>query len=368
MKLAYILDTFPSLTETFIAREIAALRRRGLEIEIFALQAGPGAGSLGPVSWSRRAWGALERLRGRAREHYFKAVGTDWWHTNKTHPALRGISHIHAGWASHPAFIAWGAAEAAELPWSFSGHARDLFVAGAALPEKLEAARFASVCTRAGQQFLQQQVPSCAAKVLYAPHGLEIAAYPFHTPDLAAPMRLLSVGRLVEKKGFAVLLDALAILQTQGQPFQATVIGGGPLHDALVRRRDALGLDKHVTFTGAQSEADVRAAMRAANCFVLPAIVASDGDRDGLPNVLLEAAACGLPLVATPVGGIMDLLDETVGYLCEPNNAAQLAATLRRVCADKAATLRLCQQARARVEAQFDVDRNVEWLIQAFMA
>lgn len=367
MKLAYILDTFPSLTETFIAREIAALRRRGVSIEVFALQAGPGAGGLGPVSWSRRARGALERLRGPARAHYFKAVGADWWQVNKNLPAVRDITHIHAGWASHPAFIAWGAAETAGLPWSFSGHARDLFVASSTLPDKLQAARFAAVCTRAGQQFLQQQVPACAAKVLYVPHGLEMAAYPFRQPDLQAPMRLLSVGRLVEKKGFSVLLEALAILKAQSQPFQATIIGDGPLREPLIRRRDGLGLDMHVTFTGAQSADTVCAAMQAANCFALPAIIASNGDRDGLPNVLLEAAACGLPLVATPVGGITDLLDKSVGYLCEPNDAANLAVMLRRVFENKDRTLEMCQQARARVEDRFDIERNVEPLARAFM-
>ncbi|MBV9468814.1 MAG: glycosyltransferase family 4 protein, partial [Abitibacteriaceae bacterium] len=275
---------------------------------------------------------------------------------------------IHAGWASHPAFIAWGTAQEAGLPWSFSGHARDLFVEGASLKEKLQAAQFTAVCTRVGQQFLQKEAPQFAAKVLYVPHGLDMAHYHFQVPALDNEMRLLSVGRLVEKKGFRVLLDALSVLQWQGHQFQTTIIGDGPLQQELVARKNVLGLAEQVTFTGAQTQAEVRAAMAQANCFVLPAIIAHDGDRDGLPNVLLEAAASGLPLVSTNTGGITDFLDASTGRLCPAGNAEALAATLLQVFQDKAETLNMCQAARQRVEEQFDIGRNVEQLAKAFSA
>jgi glycosyltransferase involved in cell wall biosynthesis len=188
-----------SLSETFIAREIEALRRCGFTIEIFALQAGQGAHPLetGGAALNRAVRG-LDTVRS-GRDAAFSRLGVRWW--NSVQSQFR-FDWIHGGFASHPADIAWGAARAAGLPWSFSGHARDIFVDNTAVARKIEAARFVSVCTRAGQEHLQRLAPSQTEKILYVPHGLPLAHFPFRDVELSASRALLSVGRLVEKKGF----------------------------------------------------------------------------------------------------------------------------------------------------------------------
>ena len=369
MKIAYILDTYPSLTETFIARELEALRRRGFEIEVFALHCGAGAHVIPPLPASEQVKGLMERAFTRgARPAYWKRLGAALWHDAQRHGPMQGVLHIHAGWSSHPAFIAWGASEAGGLPWSFSGHARDLFVEGALLGQKLESARFASVCTHMGEEFLMERMPEKAHKVLYVPHGIEVQQYRFCIAALQSPPRILSVGRLVEKKGFHYLLQALVLLKEQRRRFEATIIGEGPLHLDLQRQCAEAGLCTAVNFAGAQTHDQVLAAMHDANCFVAPSVVAGDGDRDGLPNVLLEAAACGLPIVATRAGGITDFLDAATARLCPPADARALAMAISETFADAGSTHIRCAAARARVEERFDVEKNIERLARSFQS
>ncbi|HEX8237365.1 MAG TPA: glycosyltransferase family 4 protein [Abditibacteriaceae bacterium] len=369
MKIAYVLDSYPTLSETFIAREIEALRRCGFVIEIFALRAGDGAHPVeasGSSTFSR-AVRVLERACC-GREAAFARMGAQWWHSVGS---KFGFDWIHGGFASHPAGIAWGAARAAALPWSFSGHARDIFVDTASLAQKIGAAHFVSVCTRVGQQHLQQLAPAHAGKILYVPHGLGVEEYPFQ--DVFArplqantPRRLLSVGRLVEKKGFLVLLRALSILRSHEYSVQASIVGEGPQRRVLEREIARLELRGIVRLEGSQSHEGVRRQMQRCHCLVVPSVVARDGDRDGLPNVLLEAAACGVPLVASRVGGVSDFLDESTGRLAAPGDAQTLAMLIQQTFEEPEKTHELCRAARRRVEADFDLERNIQLLAQAF--
>jgi glycosyltransferase involved in cell wall biosynthesis len=258
------------------------------------------------------------------------------------------------------------------LPWSFSGHARDIFVDNAALARKVEAARFVSVCTRSGQEHLQALAPTHVEKILYIPHGLQTALYPFREVELSASRTLLSVGRLVEKKGFGVLLQALSILQAQGgsrsheYSITANIIGEGPQRRILERTIENLGLGDTVHLCGAQPHEEVRQQMQRCDCFVVPSVVARDGDRDGLPNVLLEAAASGAPIVASDVGGVTDFLDESTGRLAAPGDASALAALIRQTWDKPLQTQEMCRVARRRVEEKFDVDVNIQLLARSF--
>ena len=365
MILAYLLDTFPSASETFIAREIEALRRRDFEVRIFALHAGDGAQPIEAPSnsVSKVKDGLNRKLRG---AKYFEELGANWYRRERQ-STLNGVTHIHAGWASHPAEIALGAAQESGLSWSFSGHARDLWVDGRDFERKLQTAVFATVCTRAGQRLLAQSAPLLAHKVLYAPHGLELSRFGFQSRAYQGdgPLKILGVGRLVEKKGFAVLLQALALLREENCEFYAAIIGDGPLRDELAAQTCKLKLDDTVQLVGTQSLDEVIAAMHEADCLVLPCVEARDGDRDGLPNVLLEAAACGLPIITTTAGSITDFLDATTAYLCEPDDARSLAAGIREMAADADTTRALAASARERVENLFDIDHNIEVLASA---
>jgi glycosyltransferase involved in cell wall biosynthesis len=367
MTIAYLLHTFPSLSETFIAREIEALRRRDFEVQVWAMNAGEGAHALPAENWKNRGAKLAAKIGGpEAQQKYFQEMGARWWRDNAE--LLRDVQHIHAGWASFPAELAQGAAQIAGLPWSFSGHARDLWVEGRGLDAKLRSARFAAVCTRAGQRLLAQQAPDAAHKVLYAPHGLEMSRFEFlpRTMEMDAPLKILSVGRLVEKKGFVVLLQSCALLQAEQFDFYAVLVGEGAQQGELEQLKMQLGLDERVQLVGAQSGEEVYAGMQEADCLVVPSVVADDGDRDGLPNVLLEAAAVGLPIVATNAGSITDFLDFTIARLCEPGDAEELASALREVRSDAQTTQTLARAARERVENLFDIDQNIEVLVQAF--
>lgn len=377
MILAYLLDTFPSASETFIAREIEALRRRDFEVRVWALHAGEGAY---PIEVPSNALGKVKggltrRLRG---SKYFEELGAVWYQRERD-GLLRGVEHIHAGWASHPAEIALGAAEASGLSWSFSGHARDLWVDNRDFERKLQTASFATCCTRAGQRLLAQSAPAHAHKVLYAPHGLEVSRFQFRSRAFEGdgPLRILSVGRLVEKKGFAVLLQALAILGDEEFEFYCVIIGDGPLHKELDNQARFVNLeyadstnhaDALVHLVGAKSFEEVVEAMHEADCLVLPSLEARDGDRDGLPNVLLEAAACGLPIIATTAGSVTDLLDATTAYLCGPDDEDALATAIREMATDPTTTRALALAARERVENLFDIDQNIEIIARALQS
>ncbi|MDF2441196.1 MAG: hypothetical protein JWN98_2180 [Abditibacteriota bacterium] len=367
MILAYLLDTFPSASETFIAREIDALRRRGFEVRVFALHAGKGAQRLDvpAAPLGKVKAGLTRKIRG---PKYFEDLGAAWYQRERD-VGLRDVEHIHAGWASHPAEIALGAAEASGLSWSFSGHARDLWVDGRDFARKLQRASFATVCTRSGQRLLAQRAPDAAHKVLYAPHGLELSRFEFRSRVFRGegPLKILSVGRLVEKKGFAVLLQALETLARDNFDFYAVIIGDGPLRDELTKECQSRQLQKRVLFAGAMALDEVVDAMHEADCLALPCLQARDGDRDGLPNVLLEAAACGLPIVSTTAGSITDFLDVTTAYLCQPEDAAALISALRELAGDASTTRALALAARERVEELFDIDQNIKILVQALL-
>lgn len=360
MKIAYVLGEYPSLSETFIAREIAALEKRGFEIEVWALRAGEGARPI-PVA---RAARLAARLRG-ANDAHWENIGRDWARREKS--ALRNVAHIHAGWASFPAAIARGAAGVLRKPWSFSGHARDLWVEGENLAQKIGDAKFAAACTREAAAFLKTQAPQCARKILYAPHGIEISQYPFRAERaLHETVRALAVGRLVPKKGFWFLLEALRYDALQR--WEITVAGEGAQRGELQKQIARHRLQNRVRLLGAQPHAEVIAQMQRADFLVMPSTPAADGDRDGLPNVLLEAAACGLPIIATRAGAIEDLLDESGAHLCESGDALALYETMSDAAAHYQDCLQRAQNARARVVADFDIEKNVEVLTRALKA
>lgn len=336
MKIAYLFDTFPSPTETFLAREVAALRARGLEIEIWALNAGEGAHQ---IELPPRAL----KLAGAAK--FWRSTGGKL--AAQMQP--RRVTHVHAAWANHVADIARAAAAQAHLPWSFAAHAHDLWVSGGNWCDKLESARWATVCTRAGERELRQW----GDNVIYAPHGIPLENYPFQ-PWRAGPLRLLGVGRLIEKKSWPDFIEAAQNLNAQ-----VKIIGDGPLRAALPPS----------VLTGALPHEKVIETMRDwANCLVLPSRVDSHGDRDGLANVLLEGAALGLPLVSTTAGSATDLVNDETGWLCAPGDVAALTQTIAGVWADEAQTRRRCEDARQRVQSEFDVTRNVEILARTFGA
>jgi glycosyltransferase involved in cell wall biosynthesis len=350
MILAYLFDRFPSTTETFLSREVVALQKLGFQIEIYALEAGEATRRIETPP-------AALKLGGKAR--FWRTTG------EKLVPELQrhGITHIHATWANHITDIAMAAAQKSGLSWSFAAHARDLWVEGGDLKAKLASAKFGAVCTREGEAELLKH----GENVLYAPHGLPLADFPFKEWEKERETRVLGVGRLVEKKGWMDLVAA-AGLCAQLHPnahFEFQIIGEGPLRGWLEKQIAALQLS-NFKLSGALSPAEVVAAMQEANCFVMPSRRATDGDRDGLPNVLLEAAALGLPIITSDNEGARELVDEETARIFPATDAAALARALGSVRSLPGSTSERCRAARARVERDFDIEKNVEKLAEAF--
>jgi glycosyltransferase involved in cell wall biosynthesis len=275
------------------------------------------------------------------------------------------VRHLHAHFAHGTTTVTWLAAEIAGLPFSFTGHARDIYAQelnpGGLLRRKLRAARFAVTCTEANRRHLLAIAPEAAVHLVY--HGLG-ADFPRPTEDEPAVdplgngrLRVLGVGRLVEKKGFDVLVEACALLAAREVPFEALIVGQDDKHGGEVRRRiAALDLEERVRLPGPMGQEELSREYGRASVFCLPCRVLP-GDRDGLPNVLVEAMASGVPVVTTGVSGIPELVShEANGLIVDPNDPEGLADSLVRLHEDRELAVRLARAGRATVIERFDGD------------
>lgn len=396
---AFVLKGYPRLSETFIAHEIRALERRGLDIRIVSLRR-PTDRSLhrvheevkAPVLYLPeylvrepirvwRGWRAARKLRG-----YRRALHT-WLRDllrNPTSNRMRrfgqalvlvrelppGVTHLHAHFLHTPASVARYTSMLTGLPWSCSAHARDIWT----IPvwekrEKLAACEWTVTCTSINCEHLRTLAPAPnRVQLLY--HGLDVSRFPLgqrRRPQRdggsgSDPVVILSVGRAVEKKGYADLLEALAALAPTLR-WRFVHIGGGPLLPRLKARARALGLVDKVTWLGAQPHDEVIRCYREADLFVLACRVARDGDRDGLPNVLLEAQSQGLACVTTRLSGIPELIQDGVtGLLTPVHDRGALTAALARLIRDPQARERLGEAGRQRVAERFSFDAGIERL------
>lgn len=391
-KLVYVLGQFPSISETFILREMRALEEMGyhlIPLSIDPAAEGPvhadaevflsrtlyrprplSAASLGASikALAQHPFGFVSALLfvlrnaamhpGYARELVAAFLAACWFSGRLDRRAAR---HVHAHFASYPATVGLLLAELCSSSFSISCHAQDIFGDSTILlSRKLQEADFVTVCTRYGLERLQRNHSLTSSDKLHLiHHGIEAGklSQQRHV-GYRVPM-IVSVGRLVEKKGFPFLLQAAAILSGQGQQFELVIVGDGPMRDELERLAGGLGLRDKVVFTGHLSQEDLSQVYRRADAFCLASIVAADGDRDGLPNVILEAMAYGVPVVASNLSAIPEAVEhEETGLLAPPGTPQELAVQLDRALNDEALRARLIEQARIRVADQFDLLKN----------
>jgi len=382
-RVAYVLKVYPRLSETFIVNELLAHQRAGRKLEIFSLRP-PGdgrfhemIGEVGfPVTYvpsgglhaetlwdSMRgddldgAWPALADAHGADARDAYQGLWV-------ARAALeRRIGHLHAHFASAAGIVSRIAARAAGLTYSVTAHAKDIFhedVEQPVLAAVLSDARTAITVSDFNVAHLRAVAPSAALHRVY--NGVALDRFPFTSPA-RRPARILAVGRLIEKKGFGDLVDACALLAATGRRVECDIVGGGPLASVLAARIAEHGLQRQVRLLGARSQDEVRRAMADAAVLAAPCVVGSDGNRDGLPTVLLEAMALGTPCVGTPVTGIPEAIEHgRTGLLVGERRPAELAGALTRLLDDGALRERLAHAARARIERYFDVDRNAERL------
>lgn len=324
MRLAYFLGCYPQASETFIAREIAALRERGHEVDIFSLFAPDGNTTSGVEYGWDSPWARLQHRLFPLREE--RKLACEW----KKHLAVGNYQLVVAHFASLPSTIALRTA--LRLPMVISMHARDIYVEAQEMPEKMLHAAAVICCTKAAEQHLRGKFPQQADKISTIYHGLPskwLQEMPReHVFMSNEPLRLLAVGRMVEKKGYAVLLQAIKRCDF---PITLQLIGDGPLRRSLQTLRDNLNLTNTVDMPGWLNEKELLTEYKKADLFCCPSIIAADGDRDGLPNVLVEAMSCGLPAVASNISGIPEVIEHEVnGLLLPPGNIDALAAAISR--------------------------------------
>jgi glycosyltransferase involved in cell wall biosynthesis len=259
------------------------------------------------------------------------------------------------------------------VPYTLTAHAKDIYVGHPDdLRAKLREARAVVTCTEYNRQHLLSRYSrECGGKLYRVYHGLDLSPFRLatsHTPEPDDDV-ILSVARLVEKKGLDDLIAAVEILRLRGRRVRLEIIGGGPLRERLEAEAKHRGLEDHVQLLGAQPYEAVCLAYRRASVFALPCRVAADGDRDGIPNVLLEAVASGVPVVSTPVSGIPELIEcERSGLLVEPNNPGMLADALDRMLDSPELRTRLANAARAKLETHFSLDHCSARLLALFQA
>jgi glycosyltransferase involved in cell wall biosynthesis len=393
---AFVLKGYPRLSETFIAQEILGLERRGLDIRIVSLRH-PTDRATHPIHAEIRApvsylpeylhheprrvlagWRAARRLPGYAKAH---AIWRTDLRRDRTRNRVRRfgqacvlaaelppeITRLHFHFLHTPASVTRYAAIMRGLPFGGSAHAKDIWTSPDwEVREKLADLEWMATCTASGAAHLRDLAPD-PSKVLLQYHGLDLTRFPPPPArDGDGPFEILSVGRAVPKKGYDDLIDALARLPSDIE-WRFRHIGGGRELKALRRRAEAAGVADRVDWLGARPQSDVLDAMRRATLFVLASKIAADGDRDGLPNVLMEAQSQGLPVVATAVSAIPELIrDGETGLLTPPGDPAALAAALERLARDPALRARLGRSGAERVREAFDADRTLDDLATHF--
>ena len=396
--IAVVLKGYPRLSETFIAQEIRALERRGLDLRLISLRH-PTDRHLhavhreirAPVSYlpeylyqePRRVWRAWRAVR---QWPSYKAARAQWvrdWARDRTpnrgrrwgqalvlaHELPAEVERLYAHFLHTPASVARYAATLLGKPWCVSAHAKDIWHSTADWEkrEKLADCDWLVTCSAAAAAHLAALAPE-PGKVGLVYHGLDLARFPPPParPPGAGPLTILSVGRAVPKKGFDQLLAALARLPAE-LDWRFVHIGGGTARRRLKRMADRLGIAGRVVWRGAQPQEEILAALRQADLFVLASRVAKDGDRDGLPNVLMEAQSQGVACVATAVSAIPELIRHgETGLLVPPDDPAALAQAIARLARDPGLRARLGQAGLERVTAEFGHDAWIDRLAARF--
>jgi glycosyltransferase involved in cell wall biosynthesis len=395
---AYIFERYPVLSQTFLRREVAGVRDQDIHIQIHSLFSPDPADRTHQVEGvpvdTFRWWEAAALIVALPRELLRDpALLRDGWRLYRCYrPANLGNfwstvwaaifavcranrirkekpDVIHGVWATGPATAAAILGRLCGVPFSFGAHAYDIYRHGgdAFLEPKLRATSFVHTTTDAAANYLRERANGAPVKIVLARRGLDqLPPKPVRDP-IARPVRLLSVGRLVPKKGHIHQLAACALLKSWGVPFIARIVGDGPLDGELRRRIDRDGLEKFVSLTGPLSPQQVDEQYRWADVFWHTGVIDAEGDRDGIPNVIPEAFAYCLPVISSRTAGPMEAVThEVTGLLADPSNPAELAAAVKRLADDAKLREHLGEAGRRWVEENFLISRNAAILARAF--
>lgn len=398
-RVAYVMSRFPKLTETFVLYEILAMERQGALVEIYPLLrehqpvAHPEAEALvrrahfspflsAPIVAAnlyfavRRPGAYFGALR--------QSIGGTWRSANLLKGALgifpksvwfarrmqrTGVQHVHAHFATHPALAAWIVHRLTNIPFSFTAHGSDLHVRRRMLDRKVDGAAFVVAISSFNRDVIVGTCgPGVADKVRVIHCGVDPDVFaPRGARRTPGPFRIVCVASFEEVKGHEYLLDACRTLAGQGLDFTCDLVGDGPRRTAIESRIAAHGLQDRVHVRGPQPRDRVREFLRQADAAVLTSVPTAEGKKEGIPVVLMEAMAAGLPVVASRLSGIPELVRHgETGLLAEPRDVPAIAAALTALAQDPVQAARMGAAGRELVLEQFHQERNAAVLLQCF--
>ncbi len=395
-EIAYLLDSFPVLSQTFVLQEILELQRQGLSLRVFSLfkpathetATGAWSGQIPITYLSHQSRSSLlimlmHRFLKAPRSFLRTTLLTLAYHDPRSAFSYlcygafvaeqieqQGIAHLHAHFAIGATSVAQIVHQLTDIPYSFMTHAYDIFLSRKpTLAYKMGMAHFVATCSIYNQHYLQQlATPSVAERIHCLYVGLNLQLFPpdmpMHTGDV--PL-IFAVSRLVEKKGLFYLVSACGLLKDQGYHFRCRIVGDGPQRPLLEQTIRNLGLTDFVELPGPATHEQVIEMYQQATIVALPCIIGRDGDRDGIPNALMEAMYMQIPVVSTPVSGIPELIsDAKNGLLVPPQNSSALASALARLLDDPSLCRRLGAAGRETIQERFDVAKNAQYLRSLF--
>lgn len=399
-RIAYVMLWFPLASETFIFREVENLSASGLNIRAYTMYGNSPHG----LSEKMKTWpGQVERMGCKAvapiwrsfwrafckrpgyvwrlmREGLFRKMRNLESQAENTWCFMGGfllaekcqadgINLIHSAWANGPATAAWVASRLTGIPFAFSGRAGDIYPQDGLLAEKSRDAKFIRTNNAANVKWLQTFCPPAETdKVKLVYNGLTFSECNAHR-EKPGPRgaRLLAVGRFARTKGFPQLFTAIARLKRENFPVHLTLVGDGAWKRRLLKLRKNLGLEEYIDMPGFVPNDRLTGYMREHDLLVVPSVVHTNGDRDGIPNVIMEACCSGLPVVATDVCGISEVIQNgETGWLVPQRNPAALACAIREALENPVKAVSFAKNASARVATMFDSQRNNSALVELY--
>lgn len=397
-KILYWLHWFPAISETFILREILELQNLGEELDIFAVNRSPDKISHPEVSlFKGKVFNPQASVIHYLNAHlywignkpsvYFGFIFTilaSFGHLKTFTVSMRvfckavygayilrgqNYRHIHSHFGNAPSTGAWIVSKLLDVPFSMTTHAIDIFIPDKLLERKMLDSKFVATISDFNMGYLLTKYKSLnAEKVKIIRCGLNLSEFKFREPSPAgSPSKIVSVGRFVEKKGFDYLIRAIKIILNTGKKVELTIIGGGALMTELQNLVDELGIKQNVKLVGALSNDEVKRIMGDADMFVLASVMDSRGDMDGIPVVLMESLALGVPSISTEISGIPELIKPfETGLLVPQKDSKSLADAIRLYLAENDLRKRLVPAGRRLVESEYNISKNTKKLSELF--
>ncbi len=401
MKIGYILTTFPCRSETFALREIEGLRMLGFDISIFAATGEKNASESNtivkvfyrpslfsakaalsilymlvkyPLAYSKLVWLILQLTISCPREAVSLAGNLHTIAFFARHLDHEKITHIHAYFLSWPATMGLALSIATGRPFSISAHARDIFVEHGAVNLKISRAKFVTTCTQQGLGHIKNNLPAQYHHKLHlCHHGIKVNSessepHGKNTSESNNSDTVVAVGRLVPKKGFSYLLRAFASIVKKRPQYKLKIVGDGPERTRLNELIQQLSLENNVELLGWRGANETLQLINRATILVAPSVIADDGDRDGIANVILEAFANRTPVIASRLEGISEAAEHRrTGLLVKPGDVTELAKAIKELLNNKALQSRLSQKAYETAKKHFDSAKNTRQLAKLFI-